>query len=120
MAQPSLSVSSSFTYDVFLSFRGIDTRNNFTGNLYNSLDQNCIHTFIDEEEIQKGVQIIPALLQAIQQSRIFIVIFSKNYASSTFCLNELVMILDCSNTGHLFLPVFYNVGIERALIQLKS
>ncbi|XP_024632747.1 TMV resistance protein N [Medicago truncatula] len=110
MTQASLSVSSSFTYDVFISFRGIDTRNTFTGNLYNSLDQKGIHTFLDEEEIQKGEQITRALFQAIQQSRIFIVVFSNNYASSTFCLNELAVILECSNThGRLLLPVFYDV-----------
>ncbi|XP_039686423.1 TMV resistance protein N isoform X1 [Medicago truncatula] len=110
MTQPSLSVSSSFTYDVFISFRGIDTRNNFTRDLYDILYQNGIHTFFDEEQIQKGEEITPALFQAIQQSRIFIVVFSNNYASSTFCLNELVVILDCSNThGRLLLPVFYDV-----------
>ncbi|AES65521.2 TMV resistance protein N isoform X1 [Medicago truncatula] len=110
MTQPSLSGSSIFTYDVFISFRGIDTRNNFTRDLYDILDQNGIHTFFDEQEIQKGEEITPSLLQAIQQSRIFIVVFSNNYASSTFCLNELVMILDCSNTHRrLLLPVFYDV-----------
>ncbi|XP_045787524.1 disease resistance protein RUN1-like [Trifolium pratense] len=110
MTQSSLCVSSNFTYDVFLSFRGIDTRENFTRDLYDSLDQKGIHTFIDEEEIQKGEQITPSLLQAIQQSKIFIVVFSNNYASSTFCLNELVTILECSDTqGRLVLPIFYDV-----------
>jgi hypothetical protein len=109
------SLSSSFTcewtYDVFLSFRGTDTRNNFTGNLYNYLQhQRGIQTFIDDEEIQKGEQITPTLLKAIKESRIFIAIFSPNYASSTFCLTELVTILECSKLqGRLFLPVFYDV-----------
>ena len=115
MEQPTLPPLSSFTcnwtYDVFLSFRGIDTRNNFTGNLYNSLqNQGGIQTFIDNEEIQKGEEITPTLLQAIKQSRIFIAIFSPNYASSTFCLTELVTILECSKSqGRLFLPIFYDV-----------
>jgi hypothetical protein len=110
MTQSSLSVSSNFTYDVFLSFRGIDTRENFTRDLYDCLYQKGIHTFIDEEKIQKGEVITPSLHQAIEQSRIFIVIFSNNYASSTFCLNELVTILECSNTqGRLILPIFYDV-----------
>ncbi|XP_004492416.1 disease resistance protein Roq1-like [Cicer arietinum] len=112
MAQPSLSSSFTYdwTYDVFLSFRGLDTRNNFTGNLYNSLHQRGIHTFIDEEEIREGDEITPTILQAIKHSRIFIAIFSDHYASSTFCLNELVMILECSKSqGRLFLPVFYDV-----------
>jgi len=112
MTQPSLPVSSSFTYeyDVFISFRGTDTRDHFTRDLYDSLHQKGIHTFFDEKEIKKGEQITPALFRAIQQSRIFIVVFSKDYASSTFCLNELVVILECSNThGRLLLPVFYDV-----------
>jgi hypothetical protein len=116
MEQQTLPSLSSFTcdwtYDVFLSFRGIDTRNNFTGNLYNYLQhQRGIQTFIDDEEIQKGDEITPTLLQAIKESRIFIAIFSPNYASSTFCLTELVTILECSKLqGRLFLPVFYDVN----------
>ncbi|RHN65880.1 putative TIR domain, winged helix-turn-helix DNA-binding domain-containing protein [Medicago truncatula] len=108
---PSLaSFTCEWTYDVFLSFRGIDTRNNFTGNLYNSLNQRGIRTFFDDEEIQKGEEITPTLLQAIKESRIFIVVFSTNYASSTFCLTELVTILGCSKSqGRIFLPIFYDV-----------
>ncbi|RHN65884.1 putative TIR domain, P-loop containing nucleoside triphosphate hydrolase [Medicago truncatula] len=112
MALPSLSsFTCDWTYDVFLNFRGKDTRNNFTGNLYNSLqNQRGIQTFMDDEEIQKGEEITPTLLQAIEESRIFIAIFSPNYASSTFCLTELVTILECSmSQGRLFSPVFYDV-----------
>nr|WIL59971.1 nodulation protein [Melilotus officinalis] len=111
MGLPSLSsFTYGWTYDVFLNFRGIDTRNSFTGNLYNSLNQRGIHTFIDDEEIQKGDEITPTLLQAIKESRIFIAIFSNDYASSTFCLTELAMILECSkSSGRLFFPIFYDV-----------
>ncbi|XP_061370716.1 disease resistance protein RUN1-like [Gastrolobium bilobum] len=114
MTQETLPHPSSFTYewtyDVFLIFRGVDTRHNFTGNLYNSLHERGIHTFIDDEGLNKGDEITPSLLQAIQDSRIFIAVFSKNYASSTFCLEELVMILECSKAqGRLFWPVFYDV-----------
>ncbi|MCI03910.1 TMV resistance protein N-like, partial [Trifolium medium] len=111
MALPSLSsFTYDWTYDVFLNFRGVDTRNSFTGNLYNSLHQRGIHTFIDDEQIQKGDEITPTLLQAIKQSKIFIAIFSDDYASSTFCLTELVTILECSKLpGRLFFPIFYDV-----------
>jgi len=117
MSQSTLPSLSSFTcdwtYDVFLSFRGIDARNNFTGNLYHSLHhQRGIQTFFDDEQIQKGEDITPTatILQAIKESRIFIVVFSTNYASSTFCLTELVTILECSKSqGRLCLPIFYDV-----------
>ncbi|KAL5078191.1 hypothetical protein RYX36_017175 [Vicia faba] len=107
MAVPS---SCDWTHDVFLSFRGTDTRNNFTGNLFNSLHQRGINTFFDEHKIHKGDEITPTLLQAIEHSRIFIAVFSNDYASSTFCLTELVTILESAKSHErLFFPIFYDV-----------
>ncbi|KAI9087893.1 hypothetical protein K1719_030223 [Acacia pycnantha] len=101
---------SSSSYDVFLSFRGQDTRNNFTSHLYNSLNQKGILTFIDDVGLQRGEEITPALISAIQQSRIAIVVFSENYASSTFCLDELASILHyVRGEGRLVWPVFYGI-----------
>ena len=106
----STSFSFSFSYDVFLSFRGLDTRYGFTGNLYKALSDKGINTFIDDEELQKGKEITPTLLKAIEESRIAIVVFSKNYASSTFCLQELAKILEYArDKGRLVLPIFYEV-----------
>jgi len=106
MATPS---SRRFTYDVFLSFRGEDTRYGFTGNLYKALCDRGIHTFIDDEELQSGEKITPALQKSIEESRIAIVVLSQNYASSSFCLDELATILHCHTQGLLVLPVFYKV-----------
>ncbi|XP_027941564.1 TMV resistance protein N-like isoform X1 [Vigna unguiculata] len=108
MAVPSFSFS--FTYDVFLSFRGEDTRYGFTGNLYRALRDRGIHTFIDDEELRKGDEITSALEKAIEGSRIFIIVFSLNYASSSFCLNELAYILPhAKRNALLVLPLFYDV-----------
>ncbi|XP_061353640.1 TMV resistance protein N-like [Gastrolobium bilobum] len=112
--QASFSCSSSFgygfTYDVFLNFRGLDTRHGFTGNLYKALNDRGIHTFIDDERIQRGEEITSSLANAIEESRIAIPVFSKNYASSSFCLDELVMIIDCIKAkGRLVLPIFYDL-----------
>jgi len=106
--------SSSFTYgwkyDVFLSFTGQDTRHGFTGYLYKALTDRGIHTFIDDEQLQRGEQIMPSLVKAIVETRIAILVFSKNYAFSSFWLNELVDILDLiKENGRLVLPVFYDV-----------
>ncbi|KAI9087834.1 hypothetical protein K1719_030164 [Acacia pycnantha] len=107
----SSSFAGEWTYDVFLSFRGEDTRYNFTGHLYNSLNQMGIATFIDNVDLQRGEEITPALISAIQQSRTAIVLFSENYASSTFCLDELASILHyVREEGRLVWPVFYGVG----------
>jgi hypothetical protein len=78
------------TYHVFLSFRGADTRKTFLGHLYNALVQAGIHTFKDDEELPPGEEISHHLKKAIQESKISIVVFSRDYASSRWCLNELV------------------------------
>ncbi|KAK3416059.1 hypothetical protein EUGRSUZ_H01621, partial [Eucalyptus grandis] len=57
-------------YDVFLSFRGIDVRNNFLSHLYTALDQSGFFTYIDSEELRKGEQISPALMKAIEESEV--------------------------------------------------
>nr|XP_023911120.1 TMV resistance protein N-like [Quercus suber] len=103
---------SSFThwwnYDVFLNFRGEDTRNGFTGHLYHDLCDKCIKTFIDND-FQIEEEISEELLKAIRSSKISIIIFSQNYAFSTWCLDKLVEILNCKQNGQLVLPVFYKV-----------
>ncbi|KAJ6857996.1 disease resistance protein RUN1-like isoform X2 [Populus alba x Populus x berolinensis] len=97
-------------YDVFLSFRGEDTRKTFTGHLYAALDDAGIRTFLDDDELPRGEEISEYLLKAIRESKISIVVFSKGYASSRWCLNELVEILKCKRkTGQIVLPIFYDI-----------
>ncbi|XP_056166695.1 LOW QUALITY PROTEIN: uncharacterized protein LOC115684564 [Syzygium oleosum] len=99
-----------YRYDVFLSFRGEDTRSGFAGHLHAALDQRGIAAFMDEEELRKGEEIAPAILGAIGESRISIVVFSEDYASSGWCLDELVRIVECGDTmGQIVWPVFYKV-----------
>ncbi|KAL3016967.1 hypothetical protein AAZX31_06G246300 [Glycine max] len=99
------------TYDVFVSFCGEDTRNNFTAFLFDALSQNCINAFKDDADLKKGESIAPELLQAIEGSRLFVVVFSKNYASSTWCLRELAHICNCTieASSSRVLPIFYDV-----------
>ncbi|TQD96966.1 hypothetical protein C1H46_017446 [Malus baccata] len=103
------SSGSSWKYDVFINFRGEDTRRCFVSHLYKALNQKAINTFIDAEELRKGSD-LSQLLTAIQDSRVSIVVFSQNYASSTWCLKELVQILDCMDgKNQLVMPLFYQV-----------
>ena len=102
------------SYDVFLSFRGEDTRKNFTDHLYNTLVAYGIRTFRDDEQLQKGDDIKSGLSTAIQDSNLFLIIFSENYATSKWCLNELVKIIECTTAAddqdnRSVIPVFYHV-----------
>jgi len=110
-------------YDVFISFRGDDTRAGFTSHLYAALCRSKIYTYIDYR-IEKGDEVWVELVKAIKQSTIFLVVFSENYASSTWCLNELVEIMECCNKNEddkvVVIPVFYHVDPSHVRKQTGS
>ncbi|KAJ0809848.1 putative TIR domain, P-loop containing nucleoside triphosphate hydrolase [Helianthus annuus] len=108
-------------YDVFLSFRGADTRNRFTAHLYKALVEANYDTFLDDEEIETGQPLKPELESAIQSSRASVIVMSKNYASSTWCLDELVLILQQQKKFNQFvIPIFYDVEPTHVRKQQKS
>ncbi|CAH8257995.1 unnamed protein product [Arabidopsis lyrata] len=97
-------------FDVFLSFRGLDTRRNFISFLYNELVRRNIRTFKDDNELKNGRRITPELVRAIEGSKFAVVVVSVNYAASRWCLEELVKIMDFENKGSLkVMPIFYGV-----------
>ncbi|XP_048128236.1 TMV resistance protein N-like [Rhodamnia argentea] len=103
-------VSELTMYDVFLSFRGKDVRENFVSRLNEALAQKDINAFVDSEKLLMGQDFPPALKQAIEQSRMYVVVFSENYAESRWCLKELVQILEWKDKRkQRMLPIFYRV-----------
>ncbi|KAF8030683.1 hypothetical protein BT93_E2958 [Corymbia citriodora subsp. variegata] len=110
VTNPSSSMSTRPNCQVFLSFRGPDTRRNFADFLYSSLSDVGIRVFRDEEELESGEEIQPQLIQAIEQSKISIPIISQDYGSSKSCLMELEQMLKCKgNKSHIIIPIFYYV-----------
>ncbi|KAB2006494.1 hypothetical protein ES319_D11G349700v1 [Gossypium barbadense] len=97
-------------YDVFLSFRGEDTRKNFTDHLYAALKRSGIVTFRDDPKLEAGEEIARELFKAIQQSWCSVIVFSQTYAFSSWCLEELAEIVQQHiNDGHKVFPIFYDV-----------
>ncbi|KAL3745543.1 hypothetical protein ACJRO7_014628 [Eucalyptus globulus] len=106
-------------FEVFLSFRGPDTRANFTDTLYYALLDKGISVFIDKQGIDIGEEIGPEIFQAIDDSKICIPIFSKGYASSSWCMRELEHMMQRRKTNELeVLPIFYDV--EPSNVKLES
>lgn len=96
-------------YDVFISFRGTDIRYGFLSHLKKELRQKQVDAFVDDR-LERGDEISPALVKAIEESLISLIIFSKDYASSKWCLEELVKIIECmARNKQVVIPVFYNV-----------
>ena len=94
---------------MFLSFRGEDTRNGFTSYLNEALCSKSINTFMDDK-LPMGEQISEELLKAIESSSISIIVFSENFPYSTWCLDELVKIIECRKRGQIVIPIFYKVN----------
>ncbi|KAK3438081.1 hypothetical protein EUGRSUZ_C02701, partial [Eucalyptus grandis] len=102
-------------YDVFLSFRGPETRYSIVDFLYKNLVRYQISVFRDDGEFNSGLGISEELELALNDSHIYIPFLSKNYASSSWCLHELARMVKCtskSNGKKRILPIFYDVEIN--------
>ncbi|XP_010420585.1 PREDICTED: disease resistance protein TAO1-like [Camelina sativa] len=103
------SLSRNWIYQVFPSFCGRDVRRAFLSHIMKELSSKGITLFIDNE-IKRGQSIGAELILAIQGSRVAIVLLSRNYASSSWCLDELVEIMKCrENKQQTVMPIFYEV-----------
>ncbi|WMV26225.1 hypothetical protein MTR67_019610 [Solanum verrucosum] len=102
-------------------FRGGDTRRTFTGHFYEGLKNRGIFTFQDDKRLEHGDSISEETLKAIEESQVAEIVFSKNYATSRCCLNELVKIMECKvENGQIVIPVFYDVDPSHVRYQSES
>ncbi|KAG7941009.1 hypothetical protein I3843_16G016100, partial [Carya illinoinensis] len=103
-----------WNHHVFLSFRVEDVRYNFISHLYQALKQKGINYYIDDV-LERGEEISTAFVKAIEGSKISIIVLSTNYATSTWCLDELLKIFHCKDKEtikQIVLPIFYHVDPE--------
>ncbi|XP_020867489.1 TMV resistance protein N isoform X2 [Arabidopsis lyrata subsp. lyrata] len=96
-------------YDVFLSFRGEDTREIFAGPLYKALKEK-VRVFLDNDGMERGDEIGSSLQAGMEDSAASVIVLSRNYANSRWCLNELAMLCKLkSSLDRRMLPIFYKV-----------
>ena len=118
---PSSLTNVSSHHDVFLSFRGEDTRAGFTSYLYDALTSKHIRTYIDDKSLQSGSFIATELPAAIEASTFAIVVLSSDFATSKWCLEEITKIVDCEKQGILtIIPIFYYVDPSNVRHQRNS
>lgn len=108
------------TWDVFVSCG--DTKSAFIGHLFDALDCTGLRICRGSPKIHRTGGYIPVtVLNVIQESKIYVVVLSDEYASSEKCLDELVKIFECCNsTGRLILPVFYDIEPSTVRYQIGS
>eukprot|EP00253_Pinus_taeda_P011904 PITA_11904 len=98
-----------YAFDVFLNHRGSDGKT-FASHLYDRLTEHRLRVFLDREEMEKGEELTPQIEGAIRASSVNIAFFSPQYCQSSWCLNELLLMLECKRTkGSTILPIFFHL-----------
>ena len=95
-------------YDVFINHRGPDVKKTFVAHLYAALKSWAIEIqpFLDAEDIRYGHHVFEDIDKALKDARVHVAIFSKGYAESIYCLDELCAML---KSEQRIIPVFYDV-----------
>lgn len=100
-----MEASSMNQHDVFIDFSAKDTRYSFVSHLSAAFLRRNISIFLGlgEDCSQAATQ------QAIEGAKVFVVIFSQNYAFSPLSLETLTKFLDLQRreNGPVVIPVFY-------------
>ncbi|GLJ27319.1 hypothetical protein SUGI_0536140 [Cryptomeria japonica] len=105
---PSTSTSGR-SYDVFINHRGVDVKHTLATTLYKMLTNGMgLRVFLDSEELELGDSLPKELIEAMKSASLHIAIFSKNYAQSRWCLDELSFMF---RTGTKIIPIFYYIDI---------
>jgi hypothetical protein len=94
-------------YDVFINHRGPDVKKTFVAHLNAALRRDGYRPFLDAKSIGQGRHVFNSIDRALKGACVHVAIFSKRYAESKYCLNELC---DMLNSKHVILPVFYRVN----------
>ncbi|KAL4197726.1 hypothetical protein AMTRI_Chr04g252550 [Amborella trichopoda] len=99
-------------YDAFISHRGSELKK-LAEKIHGDLSGLGVSSFVDSREIRKGENLSGVIVEAIRASSIWLVLLSKGFAESPWCLDEVRMMVDERENGEskgILIPVYYNVG----------
>ncbi|XP_059634912.1 probable 2' cyclic ADP-D-ribose synthase BdTIR [Cornus florida] len=92
--------------DVFINHRGIDTKSNVSGLLYDHFVRLKLRPFLDSKNMKPGDKLFQKIDMAIRDCKIGIAVFSPRYCESPFCLHELSVLMESNKR---VIPVFCDV-----------
>lgn len=92
--------------DVFISHYGEDTKKTLASHLYYLLEAHGYKAFLDVQGMRTGLTVDQQLKEAIRSASCHVAIFSRHYAESKWCLDELKLMLESKVP---IIPIFYHV-----------
>ncbi|CAM6035318.1 unnamed protein product [Sphagnum compactum] len=104
-------------FDVFLNHRGPDVKGGFASHLHQALQEARCRPFLDKESLEKGQHGQKKIYEALGCASVHVAIFSKHYADSEHCLDELCAMLESEK---LIIPVFYDVSPNDLCCKLQN
>ena len=107
--QTSSNIGQLTKYDVFLNHRGPDLKKTFVSHLNKALRLAGCEPFLDAKALVKGQHAFNSINEALSGVVVHVAIFSRRYAESKYCLNELC---DMLASEKRVIPVFYDVEPE--------
>ncbi|XP_071709128.1 probable 2' cyclic ADP-D-ribose synthase BdTIR [Rutidosis leptorrhynchoides] len=100
--------------DVFINHRGIDTKKNVAGLLYDHLMRLRLRPFLDSKNMKPGDKLFDKIDNAIKECKVGVAVFSPRYCQSPFCLHELARIMEAKKK---VIPVFCDVKPSELIIK---
>ncbi|KAL4585573.1 hypothetical protein LXL04_010196 [Taraxacum kok-saghyz] len=100
--------------DVFINHRGIDTKKNVAGLLYNHLKRLTLRPFLDSKNMKPGDKLFDKIDSAISGCKVSVAVFSPRYCQSYFCLHELARIMEARKK---VIPVFCDVKPSELVVK---
>ncbi|MED6221632.1 hypothetical protein PIB30_056685 [Stylosanthes scabra] len=100
--------------DVFINHRGIDTKRNIAGLLYDSLTRNGVRAFLDSKNMKPGDRLFDHIDRAILGCKVGVAVFSPSYCDSYFCLHELALLMESRKR---VVPIFFDVKPSNLLVK---
>jgi len=105
---------SSRPFDIFISHRGPDTKEQFCRGLKDELDRHGYQAFLDDSHLRPGEDAWRTIKSTLQRAEVVIVVLSKNFGRSPWCLMELEIAVTKK-----FVPVFYDVGTNLSTLKVQ-
>ncbi|KVH96849.1 Toll/interleukin-1 receptor homology (TIR) domain-containing protein [Cynara cardunculus var. scolymus] len=100
--------------DVFINHRGIDTKKNVAGLLYDHLMRSNFRPFLDSKNMKPGDKLFDKIDTAIRGCKVGVAVFSPRYCQSYFCLHELVRIMEAKKK---VIPIFIDVKPSELIVK---
>ncbi|KAK7319645.1 hypothetical protein RJT34_04368 [Clitoria ternatea] len=102
------------TCDVFINHRGIDTKRNIAGLLYERLTKTRVRSFLDSMNMKPGDRLFDHIDRAIDGCKVGVAVFSPRYCDSYFCLHELALLMESKKR---VVPIFYDVKPSQLVVK---